>query len=162
MPIDDIRMQQRSQQTKAIESRRDIEGVVKIGDRDPVTGRYQVLEPNGGVDVGGVKVFNSQEQYGDRVLPFRRLDGTIALDSEKGSKVKPPTAFPKCPGYLASQVFNCEEPPKKKKKGPIHVLYFSNGAYWVGGHQEEPEPVIFPNGTSGNTFFKILHIPILL
>lgn len=155
MSIDDIRMNQRSQQSSAIKLRRDVEGVVRIGDRDPITGRYQVLEPDGGIDPNGIKVFNSQEQYGDRVLPFRRLDGAIGIDSEKGSKARTPTAFPKCPGYLASQVFNCEEPPKKKQKSPIHVLYFSDGNYWVGGHQEIPELVIFPSGTSGNAFFKI-------
>lgn len=137
-------MQQRSQQSNAIKSRREIEGVVRIGDRDPVTGRYEVLEPDGGVDPNGIKVFNSQEQYGDRVLPFRRLDGAIGLDSEKGSKVRTPTAFPKCPGYLASQVFNCEEPKPVKKDGKIWILFLYNNQLYVGGHKQAPELIYNP------------------
>ena len=74
------------------------------------------------------------------IVGYARLDGTIALDSEKGSIVRPPNAFPVCPGYLKGQVFNCEE-PKKKKKGKIWILYFFEGKLWVGGHQEQPEEV---------------------
>ena len=140
MPIDDIRAKQKADQTKAIKSRLEAGSIVRIGNRLPITGRHEVLESDGGISNNGVKVYNAQEQYGDRVLAYPRLDGTIALDSEKGSIVRPPTAFPVCPGYLAGQVFNCEE-PKKKKKGKIWVLYSLFGKMFVGGHQEVPEMI---------------------
>ena len=139
MPIDDIRAKQRADQTKAIKSRLEAGSIVRIGNRIPITGRYEVLDSDGGISNNGVKVYNAQEQYGDRVLAYPRGDDTIALDSEKGSIVRPPTAFPVCPGYLAGQVFNCEEP--KKKIGKIWILYFFEGKLWVGGHQEQPEEV---------------------
>lgn len=140
MPIDDIRAKQKADQTKAIKSRLEAGSIVRIGNRIPITGRYEVLETDGGIFNNGVKVYNAQEQYGDRVLAYPRLDGTIALDSEKGSIVRPPTAFPVCPGYLKGQVFNCEE-PKRKRPAKIWILYFFAGKLWVGGHQEQPEEV---------------------
>lgn len=139
MSIEEIRAKQKAAQAGAIEQRRSAESIVRIGNHLPVTGKYEVLEANGGVDQGGVKVYNAQHQYGDRVLAYPRLDGTIALDSEKGSIVRPPTAFPHCSGYLSGQVFNCEEPKKKKKKGGVWIFYRSAGKLWIGGHQAEPE-----------------------
>jgi len=140
MPIDDIRAKQRADQTQAIKTRLEAGSIVRIGNHLPITGRYEVLESDGGISNNGVKVYNAQEQYGDRVLAYPRLDGTIALDSEKGSIVRPPTAFPVCPGYLKGQVFNCEE-PKKKKKGKVWVLFSLNGKMFVGGHQDVPEMI---------------------
>ena len=134
MSIEAIRAIQRSEQSNAIEQRRSAESITRIGDRDPVTGKHQVLDPDGGVSPQGVKIYNAQEQYGDRVLPFPRTDGTIALDSEKGNVITPPTAFPHCPGYLNGQVFNCEV-PKKKKKGQVWILYAYQGRFYIGGHQ---------------------------
>ena len=145
MPIEDIRAKQKADQTKAIKSRLEAGSIVRIGNRLPITGRHEVLESDGGISNNGVKVYNAQEQYGDRVLAYPRLDGTIALDSEKGSIVRPPTAFPVCPGYLAGQVFNCEE-PKRKKKGKIWVLYELNNKIYVGGHEEIPELLAWDPG----------------
>ena len=139
MPIDDIRAKQKADQTQAIKTRLEAGSIVRIGNLLPITGRYEVLDSDGGISNNGVKVYNTQEEYGDRVLAYPRSDDTIALDSEKGSIVRPPTAFPVCPGYLAGQVFNCEEP--KKKKGQVWILYFFEGKLWVGGHQSTPEEV---------------------
>ena len=143
MPIDDIRAKQKADQTQAIKSRLESGSIVRIGNRLPITGRYEVLESDGGISNNGVKVYNAQEQYGDRVLAYPRLDGTIALDSEKGSIVRPPTAFPVCPGYLAGQVFNCEE-PKKKKVENFWVLFSLGGKMFVGGHRAVPEMIYDP------------------
>ena len=154
MPIDDIRAKQKADQTKAIKSRLEAGSIVRIGNRLPITGRHEVLESDGGISNNGVKVYNAQEQYGDRVLAYPRLDGTIALDSEKGSIVRPPTAFPVCPGYLKGQVFNCEE-PKKKKSAKIWVLYSLFGKMYVGGHQQTPEMIydsVAPNKPLDTSF----------
>lgn len=137
MSIEEIRAIQKNRQINAIDQRRSAESITRIGDRDPLTGKFQVLNSDGGVSPQGVKVYNAQEQYGDRVLPFPRTDGTIALDSEKGSFIKQPTAFPHCPGYLNGQVFNCEV-PKKKKKGKIWILYLLDKNLYLGGHEQEP------------------------
>lgn len=162
MSIEEIRAKQVSEQSKAIGQRREAESIVRIGDRIPLTGRHEVLDADGGISQSGVKVYNAQEQYGDRVLPFPRTDGTIALDSEKGSITRPPTAFPHCPGYLAGQLFNCEV-PKKKKPGQVWILYAYQGRFYVGGHQRDgvlvydPIPPNMPvfdrnNGASMNQF----------
>ena len=143
MPIDDIRAKQKADQTQAIKTRLEAGSIVRIGNLLPITGRYEVLDSDGGISNNGVKVYNTQEEYGDRVLAYPRSDDTIALDSEKGSIVRPPTAFPVCPGYLAGQVFNCEEP--KKKKGQVWILYTLNGNVYVGGHQESPELTTEPS-----------------
>ena len=163
MPIDDIRAKQKADQTKAIKSRLEAGSIVRIGNRLPITGRHEVLESDGGISNNGVKVYNAQEQYGDRVLAYPRLDGTIALDSEKGSIVRPPTAFPTCPGYLKGQIFNCEE-PKKPKRSKIWVLFSLGGKMFVGGHQAVPEIIYDPTPqdeplnqdfSSGNTVRQI-------
>lgn len=137
MPIEDIRAKQKADQTQAIKTRLEAGSIVRIGNLLPITGRYEVLDSDGGISNNGVKVYNTQEEYGDRVLAYPRSDDTIALDSEKGSIIRPPTAFPNCPGYLAGQVFNCEE--LKKKKGHVWILYTLNGNVYVGGHQDSPE-----------------------
>ena len=140
MPIDEIRAKQKADQMKAIKTRLEAGSIVRIGNRLPITGRYEVLDSDGGISNNGVKVYNAQEQYGDRVLAYPRSDDTIALDSEKGSIVRPPTAFPTCPGYLAGQVFNCEE-PKKKKVENFWVLFSLGGKMFVGGHRAVPEMI---------------------
>ena len=140
MPIDEIRAKQKADQMKAIKTRLEAGSIVRIGNRLPITGRYEVLDSDGGISNNGVKVYNAQEQYGDRVLAYPRSDDTIALDSEKGSIVRPPTAFPTCPGYLQGQVFNCEE-PKKKKVENFWVLFSLGGKMFVGGHKSVPEMI---------------------
>lgn len=161
MSIEEIRAKQVAEQAQAIGQRREAESIVRIGDRIPLTGRHEVLAADGGIFQSGVKVYNAQEQYGDRVLALPRTDGTIALDSEKGNVTRPPTAFPHCPGYLNGQVFNCEV-PKKKKPGKIWILYIHKHQLYVGGHQEEPELIYnpIPDGTSVDTAFSLLPLNV--
>lgn len=52
----------------------------RIGDRDPVTGLYDVIYPDGGVTRNGMKVFNAEHQFGDVVLATERSDGLMILD----------------------------------------------------------------------------------
>ena len=75
MPIEDIRAKQKADQTNAIKSRLEAGSIVRIGNRLPITGRYEVLESDGGISNNGVKVYNAQEQYGDRAARSPFLDG---------------------------------------------------------------------------------------
>jgi hypothetical protein len=52
----------------------------RIGDRDPVTGLYDVIWPDGSFTRNGMKVFNSEHQFGDVVMGTRRSDGMMILD----------------------------------------------------------------------------------
>lgn len=99
-------------------------GMTRIGRRDPLTGRYEVISPDGGVNPNGVKVFSAQSISGDPVVSYPRPDGTIALDSDKGN----PTVFP--------DVFN---KPKEENKPNVWIFYEVNGRLYIGGH--EPTPI---------------------
>jgi hypothetical protein len=88
----------------------------RIGDRDPVTGLYYVIYPDGSSTLNGMKIFNAAHQLGDVVRATQRSDGMIALDSAKAYQI--PTTdksisikeFGKVPtGYLQGQVFNQPE-----------------------------------------------------
>ena len=61
MPIDDIRAKQKADQTKAIKSRLEAGSIVRIGNRLPITGRYEVLASDGGISNNGVKVYDGCE-----------------------------------------------------------------------------------------------------
>jgi hypothetical protein len=87
----------------------------RIGDRDPVTGLYDVIYPDGSHTRNGIKIFNSQHEFGDVVLATRRSDGMMILDSVKATLTEvAPNSFglggfgEKPVGYLAGQVFNNE------------------------------------------------------
>ena len=103
------------------------DGIARIGDRDPKSGSWYVQFPDGGIGANGIKTYTAASKPGDVVVMYPRPDGSIALDSEKGS----PTIFP--------PVFNKPVPDAKKAK--VWILYFFGGKLWVGGHQSQPEEV---------------------
>ena len=87
----------------------------RIGARDPVTGLYQVIHPDGTQLLNGIKIFNAVHKEGDLVSVTQRSDGMAILNNinakedpqivETRSKefgVKPI-------GYLQGQVFNNED-----------------------------------------------------
>ena len=89
----------------------------RIGGRDGETGLYDVIWADGGVTRNGVKIFNSEHQFGDVVLGTERSDGMIILDSAKASTNLlpiPDGAFSTASagsgrGYLNGQIWNEEE-----------------------------------------------------
>lgn len=122
MDLDVARSKQRAAQQQA---QKQPDGIARIGDRDPETGLYTVQTPDGGLLANGIKTYTAASNPGDVVVMFPRADGSIALDSEKGS----PTIVP--------DIFNKPAPDAKKAK--FWILYFSAGRLWVGGHQAAPE-----------------------
>ena len=122
MDLDAARSKQRAAQQQA---QKQPDGIARIGDRDPETGLYTVQTPDGGLLANGIKTYTAASNPGDVVVMFPRADGSIALDSEKGS----PTVIP--------DIFN--KPVPEAKKAKFWILYFSAGRLWVGGHQAVPE-----------------------
>ena len=124
MDLESARSKQRIAQQQA---QTQPDGVARIGDRDPETGRYSVQHPDGGIGANGIKTYTAASNPGDIVVMFPRPDGSVALDSEKGS----PTIVP--------DVFN--KPVPDPKKGEVWIFYRSAGKLWVGGHQKAPESI---------------------
>jgi hypothetical protein len=102
--------------------------VLRIGDRDPATGLYYVIWPDGSSTLNGVKIFNAAHQAGDVVRVTRRSDGLLMLDGAKAVEVatadksisvkelgKPPE------GYLNGQIWNTEE----KSKPQVIIIKFA-------------------------------------
>lgn len=90
--------------------------IFRIGDRDPVTGLYDVIHPDGSFTRNGIKIFNSAHEFGDVVMATERSDGMLILDGVKATLTEVVnTSFglggfgEKPVGYLAGQVFNNEE-----------------------------------------------------
>lgn len=88
----------------------------RIGDRDPVTGLYDVIHPDGSFTRNGIKIFNSAHEFGDVVLATQRSDGMMILDGVKATLTEVVnTSFTlggfgeKPVGYLNGQVFNNED-----------------------------------------------------
>jgi hypothetical protein len=88
----------------------------RIGDRDPVSGLYDVIYPDGSVTRNGLKIFNSVHQFGDVVLATQRSDGMLILDGVKTEMLTPKADFYDTftsseggVGYLNGQVFNEED-----------------------------------------------------
>ena len=124
MDLNAARAKQRAAQQQA---QTQPDGVARIGDRDPLTGRYTVQSPDGGIVANGIKTYTAMSKPGDIVVLFPRPDGSIALDSEKGS----PTIVP--------DVFN--KPVPEVKKAKVWILYEANGRLFVGGHDSTPVDV---------------------
>jgi hypothetical protein len=142
MTIEDQRARQRQAQQTAIEQRRSSEGISRIGPRDPETGRYNVISPDGSSSRDGLKIFTAEAE-GAPVLATDRTDGLRTIDSLKGADTpKTPQPLAAAKLYREGRVFEIPEP--KGTKGPIHILFFDNGKFWVGGHQDDPEEVAFP------------------
>ncbi len=92
----------------------------RIGDRDPVTGLYFVIWPDGSQMLNGVKIFNAAHAVGDVVLATGRSDGMMILDSVKAATDVSVAVtrefglqkFGEQPvGYLNGQVWNNEDEP---------------------------------------------------
>lgn len=88
----------------------------RIGDRDPETGLYYVIHPDGSQLLNGIKIFNAAHEIGDPILATRRSDGMMILDSAKAVDSPLPSSdlrvgeFGAKPiGYLQGQVFNNED-----------------------------------------------------
>jgi hypothetical protein len=102
----------------------------RIGTRDPVTGLYSVIYPDGSSTLNGIKIFNAAHETGDVVLATRRSDGMMILDSAKavdidlgavltqgsiGSANSVQSPIGNYKGYLGGQLFNDELMIGKKK-----------------------------------------------
>lgn len=91
----------------------EVEMEFRIGERDPVTGLYGVIWPDGGVTLNGLKVFNSEHRVGDVVQATERSDGMIILDGLKAAAVTSAAvtsaSLSDRRGYLNGQVFNNED-----------------------------------------------------
>lgn len=90
----------------------------RIGDRDPVTGLYYVIWPDGSQMLNGLKIFNAAHAVGDVVLATQRSDGMMILDSVKAATDASATVtrefglqkFGEQPvGYLNGQIWNNED-----------------------------------------------------
>lgn len=93
----------------------------RIGDRDPVTGLYAVIWPDGGRTINGIKIYNAAHVVGDVVMATQRSDGMMILDSVKAVQAAVVNTefamknFDEKPiGYLSGQVFNNEEEEDKR------------------------------------------------
>lgn len=104
-------------------SARQPSGIGQIGDRDPLTGRYEVIYPDGGANPNGVKVTNAWLKPGDVVLLSPRTDGVIAIESDKATSPPSPP------------IFNA---PIEGKKAKTWIFYADDNQLYVGGHQAEP------------------------
>jgi hypothetical protein len=83
----------------------------RIGSRDPITGLYNVIYPDGSSTPNGIKIYNSAHRIGDPVSATKRGDGMIILDNPKAADPSSLTvsAAGNRDGYLNGQVFNGDE-----------------------------------------------------
>lgn len=99
--------------------------VYRIGDRDPATGKYEMIYPDGSKATGAEKLYSAESKPGDRVLAQQRTDGTWLL-SEAGASRRRKVA-------TVSAM-----PARGRKRSQVWVLYEFEGGLWVGGHQAVP------------------------
>jgi hypothetical protein len=121
----------------------------RIGDRDPVTGLYQVIWPDGGKTLNGLKNFNAVHQTGDVVLATQRSDGMIILDSAKAidpASVATLASLQQPISYLKGQVFNDER--EEKVEDPIVIKCIPSNSNQLGYQTRQ----IFPALYCSNTF----------
>lgn len=105
MDIQGIRLQQRQQQQQAIEQRNP--GTYRIGDRDPATGRTELIYPDGSRDGSGLKLYGAAHQSGDRVLAQRRSDGAWLMSEASPVPARPfVSVFKDDRGYLDGRIFD--------------------------------------------------------
>jgi hypothetical protein len=115
----------------------------RIGPRDPVTGKYQLIYPDGSVATGAEKLYSAASEPGDRVLAQQRRDRTWLLSEASPSRRRRS-------GGLNPM------PEREKKKAIVYILYEYQGGLWVGGHSAAPERIADANlidyGASSNTY----------
>jgi len=90
--IDQARADQRARSARA-RADNPKSAIVGIGDRDPLTGQYQVLLPNGSVEMGE-KQFNSSLPKGSQVLGVPQSTGGWLLDERDVQPIKPISTSP--------------------------------------------------------------------
>lgn len=125
-PLKQRQLQQLNQQQRALSQEPEL--VYRIGDRDPVTGKYTMIFPDGSKAVGAEKLYSAESQPGDRVLAQKRTDGVWLL-SEASPNARRRSSTP---DPLPSRV------PKRSR---VYVLYELDGGLWVGGHQAAPSRI---------------------
>jgi hypothetical protein len=83
----------------------------RIGSRDPITGLYNVIYPDGSSTPNGIKIYNAAHRIGDPVNATRRSDGMIILDNPVAADPSSlsVSAAGNQAGYLNGQVFNGED-----------------------------------------------------
>jgi hypothetical protein len=115
----------------------------RIGPRDPVTGKYQLIYPDGSVATGAEKLYSAASEPGDRVLAQQRRDRTWLLSEASPSRRRQS-------GGLNPM------PEREKKKSAVWALYEYQGGLWVGGHSAAPERIadasLIDYGASSNTY----------
>ncbi len=125
--------------------------IVGIGDRDPKTGQYQVLLPDGSTSIGE-KVFNSSLPNGSQVLGIPKETGGWLLDERDVKPIKP---------LIQAETY-----------GKIKVLFStiegSDRVFWVGGDRPKPKRIysipssdelqiaLISNAGNGDKFFVAL------
>jgi hypothetical protein len=115
---------------------------LRIGDRDPVTGLYKVIWPDGSSTLNGLKIYNAAHQVGDPVMATRRDDGMLILDNPKAADPQSLTgsAVGNRSGYLNGQVFNT---PEEEEYQP-QVRWF---AYYTENVNCQTPAIVTINGT---------------
>ena len=108
--------------------------MVGIGDRDPRTGQYEVLLPDGSVEMGE-KQFNSSLPKGSQVLGIPQETGGWLLDERDVQPTKPT--------------------PQPSASGKVKILYskFEGGSqvFYLWG--DRPSPKKIGSISTGNTLF---------
>jgi hypothetical protein len=135
---------------------------LRIGERDPRTGLYAVIWPDGSTTLNGQKVFNSAHEVGDLVLATRRSDGMMILDAAKASdgsdgsnsidrEIGVKEFGSKPIGYLNGQVFNNEDEIVVPRYLMIQCISYYDPFYVYGGGSIGLQscPMLFSGSTPG-------------
>jgi hypothetical protein len=140
----------------------------RIGERDPRTGLYAVIWPDGSTTLNGQKVFNSAHEVGDLVLATRRSDGMMILDAAKafdGSngeidrEIGVKEFGNKPVGYLNGQVFNNENEIVVPRYLMIQCISYYDPFYDYGDESRGLQscPMLFSGNTLAGAIFRAGH-----
>lgn len=79
---------------------------LRIGERDPNTGLYHVIWPDGSTTLNGRKISNAEHQVGDLMRASEGSDGIILLEGASAIEIEPWVPDGEKDGYLGGQVWN--------------------------------------------------------